>query len=385
MRYQTWMRYFTAADVHWKLGLVCLGVGLQRGPLPAVGPRTLDRHVAVVVSSGRGWFSANGGPRHQVLGPALLWLLPGVEHHYAPNPETGWEESFVEFSGSAVEAYSELGLFSPDDAPVPLSATGRINDAVGRIVRAARGGSPLFQVEASAAVHDVLIALWHARTDVTDDGDPLLRNLTRNALLPISVEDHAARCGLALPVLRDVVRRSTGTSLKEYLIEARLSVAKDLLTNTELPVHDVAVRVGHTDAAYFSRMFAKRVGVPPVRFRRQQRRQVPGGWSESVPGPDDPPMVEHDRSQVPDRSATPPAAAPVAQERDPGPARPASHAQPSFGPEELTCPARPTGPPGPEAPPTTNVGAGKEEIDGCARPVDQASGRPRRKGQSGQR
>ncbi|MFC9331579.1 helix-turn-helix domain-containing protein [Kitasatospora sp. NPDC057015] len=317
------MRYFSAADVHWKLGLVCLGVGLQRGPLPAVGPRTLDHHVAVVISSGRGWFSSNGGPRHQVLGPALLWLRPGVEHHYAPNPETGWVESFVGFSGSAVAAYAELGLFSPDDAPVPLSATGRINDAVSRIVRAARGASPLFQVEASAAVHDVLIALWHARTDVTHEGDPLLRSLARNALLPISVEDHAARCGIALPVLRDVVRRSTGVSLKEYLITVRLDVAKELLATTELPVHGVAARVGHTDAAYFSRMFTKRVGVSPVRFRKEQRRTVPGGWSESVPKPDNPPMVDTDRSPALHRSRLPTASAraPVAQEEDTGSAR----------------------------------------------------------------
>lgn len=313
MRYQTWMRYFTPADVHWKLGLVCLGVGLQRGPLPAVGPRTLDHHVAVVVSSGRGWFSADGGPRHQVLGPALLWLRPGVEHHYAPNPETGWEESFVDFSGPAVAAYAELGLLPPDDAPVPLGATGRVDEAVSRIVRAARGGSPLFQVEASAAVHDVLIALRHARTDVTHEGDPLLRSLARNALLPISVEDHAARCGLALHVLRDVVRRSTGASLKEYLISARLGVARDLLANTDLPVHDVAVRVGHTDAAYFSRIFTKRVGVSPARFRREQRRQVPGGWSESVPGPDEPPMVGDDRSRVAHGSRPPTVGVPVAQ------------------------------------------------------------------------
>ncbi|WP_244162359.1 hypothetical protein [Amycolatopsis regifaucium] len=53
MGYRTWMRYFTPSAVHRRLGLVCLGVGLQHGVLPVVGPRVLDHYVAVVVSKGR--------------------------------------------------------------------------------------------------------------------------------------------------------------------------------------------------------------------------------------------------------------------------------------------------------------------------------------------
>lgn len=37
--YHTWMRFFTPGPAHHRLGLVCLGVGLQYGALPTVGPR----------------------------------------------------------------------------------------------------------------------------------------------------------------------------------------------------------------------------------------------------------------------------------------------------------------------------------------------------------
>jgi hypothetical protein len=30
----------------------------------------------------------------------------------------------------------------------------------------------------------------------------------------------------------------------------------------------------------------------PVRFREQQGRTLPGGWSDHIPDPDDPPMIE---------------------------------------------------------------------------------------------
>jgi len=42
-----------------------------------------------------------------------------------------------------------------------------------------------------------------------------------------------------------------------------------------------------------SRLFTRRVGRAPVHIRARQGRTVPGGWSDRVPGPADPPVIEH--------------------------------------------------------------------------------------------
>ena len=75
------------------------------------------------------------------------------------------------------------------------------------------------------------------------------------------------------------------------MLTVRLGRAKELLAATELPVAAVARRVGYDDPAYFSRLFTRRVGMAPVRFRAQQSRVVPGGWSNQVPDPDHPPTI----------------------------------------------------------------------------------------------
>jgi AraC-like DNA-binding protein len=289
--YQTWMRFFSPGPAHHRLGLVCLGVGLQHGALPTVGPRALDHHVAVVISSGRGWHRGADGRRTAVTAPALLWLTPGVPHHYAPDPDTGWDEGFVDFAGPATATYTDLGYIEPDRPVVPLSDASGPRAVVARIARAARRGNPLLEVETGAAVHELLVALRRARADLAPDGDQVLQVLARDACTPMSVADHARVHGMTPAELRSAVRRAAGCSPKDYLLGIRLGRAKELLAGTELPVAAVARRVGYDDPAYFSRLFTRRVGLAPVRFRAQQGRSVPGGWSDRVPDPDDPPVI----------------------------------------------------------------------------------------------
>lgn len=289
--YHTWMRYFTPSPVHHRLGLVCLGVGLQHGTLPPVGPRTLDHHVAIVIRAGRGWYTTPDGHRRTLTAPALLWILPGVTHHYGADPDTGWDESFVDFTGPATATYTELGYIDPDRPVVPLADTGPARTAIGKIARAARRGNPLLDVETAAAVHELLVALRRARADTDADGDPVLAALARDAFLPLSVAEHAARHGMTPTELRTAVRRGAGCSPKDYLLGIRLGRAKELLVGTELPVAAVARRVGYDDPAYFSRLFTRRVGTAPVRFRDRQVKSVPGGWSTQIPDPDNPPLV----------------------------------------------------------------------------------------------
>ncbi|MFD0372252.1 helix-turn-helix domain-containing protein [Streptomyces sp. NPDC059071] len=289
--YHTWMRYFTPSPVHHRLGLVCLGVGLQHGALPTVGPRTLDHHVAVVVSSGSGWYRGPDGRRTTVTAPALIWLTPGVPHHYSADPGTGWDESFVDFTGPATATYTELGYIEPERPVVPLADAAPARAAVGRIARAARPGNPLLEVETAAAVHELLVALRRARADTNADGDPVLSALARDAFSRMSVAEHAARHGMTAAELRTAVRRAAGCSPKDYLLTVRLGRAKELLAATDLPVAAVARRVGYDDPAYFSRLFTRRVGTAPIRFREQQGRTVPGGWSNTVPDPEHPPTI----------------------------------------------------------------------------------------------
>ncbi|MEK0097449.1 AraC family transcriptional regulator [Streptomyces sp. A475] len=272
MAHYSWMRFLTPDVAHQDLGLMCLGAGVQRGPLPVVGPRTLDRHVAVVVTAGSGWFRRAGDPPQRVVAPALLWLTPGTPHHYGPEPDTGWDETFVAFTGPATGTYTRAGYITPRHPVVPLKGTDGISKVVARIVRALRPANPLVDIEAAVAVHELLLVLRTARDDSGAADRPVLEALARDAFLPMSVDEHAARLGMTPAGLRAVVRRASGRGPKEYLLSVRLGRAQELLAGTDLPTTTVARMVGFDDPAYFSRLFSRKLGMPPSQFRRLETR-----------------------------------------------------------------------------------------------------------------
>jgi AraC-like DNA-binding protein len=207
-----------------------------------------------------------------VVAPAVIWLRPGEPHHYAPD-EAGWAESFVDFTGTGVAGYAELGLL-PTAVLTPLTGAEQAQRVIARIVAACRRGGPLADVEAAAGVHELLVELRRHRADMDPGGRPVLEALRRDAFLPLSIAQHARRAGMTVIELRRAVRAVGAVGPKEYLLTVRLNEAKELLAASELPVAAVARRVGYGDPAYFTRIFTRRVGLAPSVFRAQQFRSV---------------------------------------------------------------------------------------------------------------
>lgn len=64
-------------------------------------------------------------------------------------------------------------------------------------------------------------------------------------------------------------RLEKGISFKEYLLNLRISHAKDMLRNSDLSVNEISKRVGYDDANYFSKVFRKCEGCTPSEFREK--------------------------------------------------------------------------------------------------------------------
>ncbi|MEI6519161.1 MAG: helix-turn-helix domain-containing protein, partial [bacterium] len=66
-------------------------------------------------------------------------------------------------------------------------------------------------------------------------------------------------------------QETLGISPIEYLLNIRLTRATKLLTEQPtMPIANVAKQVGFIDSNYFSRMFHKRMGMSPLKYRRKK-------------------------------------------------------------------------------------------------------------------
>lgn len=63
-------------------------------------------------------------------------------------------------------------------------------------------------------------------------------------------------------------KKETGISLVNYIIKKRVDAAKELLTNTDLPVHVISDKVGYENYSYFTKLFKKETNYTPVEFRK---------------------------------------------------------------------------------------------------------------------
>jgi AraC family transcriptional regulator, regulatory protein of adaptative response / DNA-3-methyladenine glycosylase II len=83
-----------------------------------------------------------------------------------------------------------------------------------------------------------------------------------------NLEDIAARFGWSSRQIRRMVQKELGVSPIELVLTRRLLLAKQLLTETTLPVIDIAFASGFSSLRRFNDAFSARYGMPPSRLRR---------------------------------------------------------------------------------------------------------------------
>lgn len=69
--------------------------------------------------------------------------------------------------------------------------------------------------------------------------------------------------------LSRLFKRVTGQSITDYILQARINLAKELLENTNMSVGEVAASVGYYNFSHFTKMFKKLTGSSPKDYRKK--------------------------------------------------------------------------------------------------------------------
>ncbi|HEX2925209.1 MAG TPA: AraC family transcriptional regulator [Ruminiclostridium sp.] len=103
------------------------------------------------------------------------------------------------------------------------------------------------------------------RTNIVND---ILEYLSNNYMKQISLYRIAHNMYLSPVYISKIFKEETGESPINHLIRIRLTKARELLTNGDMPIKTIARNVGYEDAFYFSKLYKKYYGIPPSLEKR---------------------------------------------------------------------------------------------------------------------
>lgn len=90
----------------------------------------------------------------------------------------------------------------------------------------------------------------------------------------ISLSDIGEEYHISSSHLAHIFKEITGYSTIDYLISCRLSVAKRMLSSTDINIKEIIYRCGFSDESNFSRMFKAKVGITPSEFRKRYKKSA---------------------------------------------------------------------------------------------------------------
>lgn len=231
-------------------------------------------------TSGGGSYSIED-QRLDFLAPAVSFVPSGVVHAFSVEAMTS-DAIVVSIADSLLPSIAGQTSL-PLDRPVMVMGQGPAAswDRLGRIMRLIAeeyaeglvGSDTVIRSLAAAALtqigrlaSDVPALAQSPQQRLASD---LRRLIDRTFRDNWPVERYVATLGTTPHLLAKAGHAVFGQGVKDLIAERRLLEAKRLLLFTVRSLEDIAYEVGLKDAAYFSRFFRSRTGLPPSEWRRR--------------------------------------------------------------------------------------------------------------------
>lgn len=235
--------------------------------------RVLHEFALVYVVRGRGEFeSKSTGLLTVEAGDAIL-LSPDLWHRYRHVEQVGWDTLWCTFQGDWPDQWRRHGVL-PSDAPLlhpglDEAILHSFTALLDRVRGQPLGLQPLLAADAMSVLAGVFSAVQRRATG--DRADEVIRRakaMIEAADRPPVVAELAEALGLGRSRFHQLFQNCIGLSPYQYHLQLRMSRAKELLRGSALSVKQIAAALRFSSVYQFSRMFRKKTGQSPSRYRR---------------------------------------------------------------------------------------------------------------------
>lgn len=238
--------------------------------------RVLNEYQLLYITEGHGSFtSASLGTRKLIpIEPGMMFLLfPGEWHTYFPDRKTGWKEYWIGFQGPFIDRLVRKGFFSRLKPVFSVSLQDSIVALYSEAIEVAQKQESGFQQVLAGIVDRLLSLAYFYRKNSPfreSDASAKIRRakiMIGDAFATVHPEAIAATLCLSYSTFRKMFKEYTGFSPARYIQEVRMNKAKELLTNTQSSIKEIAFHTGFDNPDYFFTAFRRMTGQTPSEYR----------------------------------------------------------------------------------------------------------------------
>ncbi len=236
--------------------------------------RMLNEYQLVYITRGRGTFETAETGVVRIRSGQVILLFPGVWHRYRPMKKTGWDESWIGFSGEVADRIMNA-FFTPAKAVIAVGYDQELQDLILSVAELTRTTPPGYQqliaartTEALAIVRSLAMSYSAATRETEQKIQRVRQHLLQHSADEIDMEQLSRTLGLSYSRFRSLFKEHTGSSPHQYLLSIRINKACELLRHTDLPVSEIAERTGFASTYYFSRLFKQKTGFAPSAYKK---------------------------------------------------------------------------------------------------------------------
>jgi AraC family transcriptional regulator len=96
--------------------------------------------------------------------------------------------------------------------------------------------------------------------------------MNENLASAMPLRELAAVLGMSVSRFGRTFKAATGITPHQWILNARLRRAEEMLSDGDLPLSEIAISTGFSEQSNFNRAFRRAVGIAPGVWRRQFQR-----------------------------------------------------------------------------------------------------------------
>ena len=232
----------------------------------------LPSYLILYTQSGNGVLEI-GGEAYPVPPGSILYIDCMERHRYAPADGKPWEFFWVHFNGATSEGYHQC--FRSCSAPVvsDMEAHG-VKEIMEQIVSVNRVKQQQNELINSGLLVELMTRIIlrsapkYTQAEIPAQMREVIRFLERHFDQPLTLDALSDRFSISKYHLSREFKKYTGYSPLEYLIQYRVSRAKELLKGHDLSIAQISESVGIPAENHFCALYKSREGCTPRAYRK---------------------------------------------------------------------------------------------------------------------